>query len=257
MTISPLYLDGSAGLRVRRDGPSLMVVQCARAPGRYPLQRLSRVVTDTRVEWTSEALIGCMQYGVPVFFNNAAGQTIGACYGARRREATLGNLLKLSKMQIEWNLDLQVWFDGIEQREAIACAKRLALHGIESSSVDQIYSKTVNHIYLKWKCAPSKYLAAYTTVLRPWVEQQLLDSIGGDISSIVWPAAGWHLGEKFLYLSRWHAFSLLADSRAAPVAGMSPLHWAASELHRNHPVHSKYLGRNLGQFESCLRDLVL
>lgn len=67
MTRKPLYLDTTAANEVALDsGIALRIRAYEKADSFYPLRRLSRVIVTGKVEWTTEALLACLEYGVPV-----------------------------------------------------------------------------------------------------------------------------------------------------------------------------------------------
>lgn len=73
----PLYVAGAPGVRLRLDGPSLVVEAPARAVRRYPLERLSQVVLCGPVEAELDALRACAVRGIPVGAMNADGVPVG------------------------------------------------------------------------------------------------------------------------------------------------------------------------------------
>lgn len=80
----PLYL-GHAARRVRLDGAALCVDVEGRAPARVPLRRLSRVVAHRGAEWSTAALVTCLEAGVPVAFLRFDGMPAGVCLPAVAR----------------------------------------------------------------------------------------------------------------------------------------------------------------------------
>jgi len=65
--MKPLYIE-SADARVRLDGPALRVEASLRAAQWFPLNRLSRVITNHRSEWSTDALLACAQQRIAVCF---------------------------------------------------------------------------------------------------------------------------------------------------------------------------------------------
>lgn len=89
----PLYLAPGIDWQVSLDdGPSLHISAEGRARSLIQISKLSRVVSPVRVRWESKALIACLRSGVPVLFSDTRGETVGWCFGSRKRESTLSGL---------------------------------------------------------------------------------------------------------------------------------------------------------------------
>jgi hypothetical protein len=77
----PLYIAPSAETRVELDGPALCVIREGKADQLFPVQRISRVLTAQRVDWTSEALLACARMGIAVLFVDDDGQVVARVLG--------------------------------------------------------------------------------------------------------------------------------------------------------------------------------
>lgn len=76
----PLYVDSAvAPVRVVLDGPALRLLRPGTCDGRWPLQRLSRIVARGPVTWSGEALLACLAHGIPVSLLDGQGRHVGAC----------------------------------------------------------------------------------------------------------------------------------------------------------------------------------
>lgn len=64
----PLYIATGSDTRVLLDGPALCVQREARAEQIFPLQRIARVHSSDRVDWTTAALLACAERGIAVLF---------------------------------------------------------------------------------------------------------------------------------------------------------------------------------------------
>jgi len=126
-----LYLDLAHPARVRLDGPSLLILRADRARTRHPLTRLARVVTTARVDWQTEALIACLERGVPVVFTGADGRLAGLCLGATLREPGLGEWLDDFCRRDDWRPRFEDWRLAAERR-----AIRSALAGLGLAATD-------------------------------------------------------------------------------------------------------------------------
>jgi len=70
----PLYIAAGSDTRIVLDGPALCVQREARAEQLFPLQRIARVHSGTRVSWSTEALLACAERGIGVLFISDEGQ---------------------------------------------------------------------------------------------------------------------------------------------------------------------------------------
>lgn len=96
---SPLFLDVSVANTVVLDGPALRVQTHERVDVWYPLRRLARVVVTGRVEWETQALLACLEAGVPVAFRRRDGTLIGHCLSDVSSRVSLEALL-VSAVQV-------------------------------------------------------------------------------------------------------------------------------------------------------------
>jgi hypothetical protein len=93
-----LHLDGTDHpVAVLAEGPALRLRRAGIADVFAPLPRLARVtVHGTRVQWRTEALLACLEAGVPVLFLGRIGSLCGACIPVRppAQRADLAALLE-------------------------------------------------------------------------------------------------------------------------------------------------------------------
>lgn len=111
-----LYLDGRRETSVRLDGPALRVQTAGRADGRYPLGRISRIVTIGEVAWSPQALLACLHFGVPIAVLDARGRFVRLRF-ALREDANglarhLGELIATGRYR--WRFER--WYRAAEQR---------------------------------------------------------------------------------------------------------------------------------------------
>ena len=120
-----LYLDGRRPLSVCLDGPALRVSGPGQADGRYPLRRLSRVVASGHVDWRTNALLACMQGGVPVTFLDVDGRPFGSCLGHLLRPLALADRLRELLARPDWRELYGNWFAATERRQILRVLRRL------------------------------------------------------------------------------------------------------------------------------------
>ncbi|MGH7067929.1 MAG: CRISPR-associated endonuclease Cas1 [Acetobacteraceae bacterium] len=111
--LQPLYVD-SAASGVRLEGPALAVTCPARADTRVPLRRLARVVVRGAVPFATDALLGCLDAGVPVTFVALDGRVVGYCIGRETRVQLIGPLLERLVNEPGWPEIVGRWAQHIE-----------------------------------------------------------------------------------------------------------------------------------------------
>lgn len=70
----PLYIASGSDTRVALAGRALCVQREERAEQFFPLPRLSRVHSSTRVSWCTDALLACAEQGISVIFVSDEGE---------------------------------------------------------------------------------------------------------------------------------------------------------------------------------------
>ncbi len=87
----PVYLLDAGTARVDVDGPALRVEHAERAPARYPVSRIHRVISQARHHWSASATRLCLEHRLPVIFVDEAGDLLGSLQPARSRNEPLGD----------------------------------------------------------------------------------------------------------------------------------------------------------------------
>ena len=125
LPVKPLYIEGDEPVRVHLDGPSLVVARPGRAPRRFPLGRISRVVAGGRIEWDHEALLACLDHGVAVTLlapdGSARGFSLPACDPATRDNQRIEEFLS----RPDWRSLYDNWTRAFERREILHLGKLL------------------------------------------------------------------------------------------------------------------------------------
>jgi hypothetical protein len=256
VSLKPLYLDHGPRWRVRLDGPALRVDGGGRAPGRYPLRRLARVVSASDVDWSTEALLGCLQAGVPIVFRSQRGDEQGWCFGPRRRETTLAGLLREALSRPEWDARFDAWRAAVARREMLHALERCGLRTSEAPVAREAEAKLCNAIALRYGIAPAAYVRALRSCAGAWIAERLAGAIG-DPELIAWPREGLHLGHEFAALAAWHLHVEHCRCGAVALRDETPNRWAAMLLERAGARLDAKLGEILGDFERSLREWVL
>lgn len=122
--LQPLYIDSTAS-GVRLEGPALSVACLARADTRVPLRRLARVVVRGAVPFATDALLGCLDAGVPVTFVALDGRVVGYCIGRETREQSIGLLLQRLVADPGWPELIGRWARHVESVAMRQACQRL------------------------------------------------------------------------------------------------------------------------------------
>jgi hypothetical protein len=125
--MKPLYLRG-AGLSVQLDGPSLRVKKNSSADQWFPLQRVSRVVSGHSVDWSTSALLACVQSGASVSFLDVDDRFVARLVGQKCASETLANRLHNLMLRPDWLSAYQIWRDAMHR---MAIRSLISRTGIE------------------------------------------------------------------------------------------------------------------------------
>lgn len=80
-----LYLGARDHKKITCTAEALVVQNSLRQTRRYPLDRLSRVVSSTVADWSGEALALCLSRGITITWMDGKGQALGSCHPTHRR----------------------------------------------------------------------------------------------------------------------------------------------------------------------------
>jgi len=253
MNARALYLDAAARWQVRLDdGVALNISGPGRARGLYPLTRLARVVSPWHAEWTMQALLACLQAGVPVLFHDAHGEPVGWCFGPRRRETTLAALLREGLAQSNWNDEFAAWRRAVERRLAMAAlsAMQAGCCRLDPAAVRvqlcNAHRRRIGH-------SIGAHLRALHRAAAALVGEHLQREVG-DASLIGYRRPGLHLGAVFTELLEWPLHLLLWQTPAADIVACAPARFAAAALERHAALLHRELGGLLGGLELHLRE---
>ncbi|WP_083499390.1 CRISPR-associated endonuclease Cas1 [Thioalkalivibrio nitratireducens] len=122
----PLILDPKTpGLRVELDGPALRVVGEGQSDRYFPLRRVSRIVADASVEFSTEAILACAVRGITIVLHDPSGEAIARVVGHAGQRSELRQRVIDLLAQPEWRPRYQVWLERTEQRIAAMVVKHL------------------------------------------------------------------------------------------------------------------------------------
>lgn len=154
-----LYLDGRQGVEVFLDGPALRVRSSGRADGRYPLSRISRVVTLGEVNWRPHALLACLHARVPIAVLDNRGRFIRLRFpvavGERGLARHIGELIGIDRYRYRYLR----WLRMAEMREIETVVHR---YGINARGRDpgRLWQRVIAaRTSALPRCRPGKYYA--------------------------------------------------------------------------------------------------
>jgi hypothetical protein len=90
-----LYLAGSEHKHVESTDAALVVQNARGQILRYPVARVSRIVSSPRVDWAGSALLLCQQSGIPITWIDSHGKATGTLFPARSRSLSLHQMLEV------------------------------------------------------------------------------------------------------------------------------------------------------------------
>lgn len=249
----PLYLDAGITWQVALDaGPALHLSAPGRARTLMPLSRLARVVSPCHAQWSTPALLACLAAGVPVLFQDRHGDTVAWCFGPRRRETTLGNLLREALDQPD-GLDLiDRWRTAEARREMLAA---LRATGVTIGRLDptDARARLCNQHRLRLGRPAGPWLRALQRSTSALVAQRLHDAVG-DPSLIGYAVEGLHLGHAFSELMEWQLHAVMHCTPAHRLADAGdPGRFAAQALEHHGPRLLRSLGQLTGSLAHRLR----
>lgn len=251
--IRPLYLDASEAWNVRLDdGPALNISAPGRARSLYPLGRLARVVCPSHAEWTTSALMACMRAGVTVVFHDATGTPLGWCFGPRRRETTLGSLLREASGHPGGSEIIERWRLAAERREVLAALKTTSspLVNLQPAAAR---ARLCNLHRQQFGLPIGAHLRALQRSCGALVAERLHEMVG-DPALIGFALPVLHLGQTFADLLQWRLHRALHSTATLAVQQASPAKFAALALERHGASLHRACGELLGDLEHQLRE---
>ncbi|MCX9157923.1 CRISPR-associated endonuclease Cas1 [Niveibacterium sp. 24ML] len=251
--IHPLYLDAANTWSIKLDqGIALHVSAPNRARTLFPLRRLSRVISPSTATWTTEALLACLRAGVTVVFHDKHGEPVAWCFGPRKRETTLGELLRSALAHTDGLTELMAWRHITEHNTLLATLIKAKIaqrtHTPESARAalcslhQQRLGKPVGPLLRSLERSASGLLA-----------QHLYNHVG-DPYLIGFAREGFHLTEFLGSILRWHLHSALLNTPLATLRDSTPGRAAAYCLERESTPLYHAIGNALGDLERHLRE---
>lgn len=254
MTGRALYLAPGVPWRVTLDdGVALRVDAPGRARSLYPLQRLARVQSAMQAQWSSDALLACLGAGVPVVFHDARGTAVGWCFGPRRRESTLGQLLHEAVREPDWGDAWKAWQQQAARREVRRLQRRLCLHLPPGADAAQCNVQLCNLQRQRLGVAPGPWLRALRAATQTLAAQVSADQVG-DPALLGYPSPGLHLPATIAELMQFRLHGALLDWPASVAKDRAPGLLAAQTLEARGAELYRGCTELLGDLERMLRE---
>jgi hypothetical protein len=254
--LRPLYLEGTTPWQVRLDGGvALRIAAPGRAARNVPLQQVARVVCDARVHWDSEALLACLRAGVPVVFHDARGDPVGWCFGPRRRETTLANLLQEALTQLDWPERWAQWHAAVQRREMHHALRAAQVHVVRLDAA-AVRARLCNLHHQRIDMAAGELLCALRCAATALVAERVHSQVG-DAALLCWARPGLHLPAELAALLEWRLHGLLHATPAAQLRAMAATRVAATLVERHVVGLEAAIGEMLGELELHLREWLL
>lgn len=197
----PLYLLADQRIAVDFAAPALRVAAAERAPTFHPLARLSRVLSRGPVDWAGDALMACLEAGVPVLFVGDDGRVRGLLDPARTDPAGLGEHLRCAVESPEWLERYGNWLHAQQHRLIAHLGSALGWRIADMRPA--LVRRQLDQMMLRrWQRPPQQLLAPYVPLLRASVTAELTTAgIDAAMSSGLW--GGIHLHRDLARLSTW------------------------------------------------------
>lgn len=142
----PLYLYGRQPTQVNADGPALRVCIVGKAPLRYPLARIARVIAGPRVEWQATALAACQRESLPIVFLDAAGEPTGYLQPVQGKASRLHSVIEEMLGRPDWAMHYSHWLRA--KRMNLVQAWRRARQAAGKDVIEDDYRELVRqHVY--------------------------------------------------------------------------------------------------------------
>lgn len=132
-----LYLMTPSSCVVDLDGPALSVRRKQKPVARFPLQRVSRVVSAATVEWRPGAIGGCLERGIPIVLLAAGGEPVGYVQPVNARRSSLDQLLRELAERPDWHRYWDNWLRAERMRTVRSWLSDRHARGIEVSERQQ------------------------------------------------------------------------------------------------------------------------
>lgn len=121
----PLYLDARERTFISLDGPALRILVSGQAERSVPLRRLSRIVTNPRAEFTTDALLACADRGISLVFLADDGEVRARVLGMPGERQELRQRMLDLMARPDWRELYRDWLYAVERQTVISVRRKL------------------------------------------------------------------------------------------------------------------------------------
>jgi hypothetical protein len=252
-----LYLAAGIPWRVTLDdGVALRVETPGRARSLYPLDRLSRVQSGAQAQWASEALLACLRAGVPIVFHDTRGEAVGWCFGPRRREATLAQLLREAVREPQWPDVWRAWQQQAGRREARRLQRQLGLHAAQGCDAPGMHVRLCNLHRRRLGVPAAPWLRALRRAVQTLAAQVCADLVDAP-ELLGYPSPGTNLPATVAELMQCRLHAALLAWPTSTTVERAPGLLAAQTLEARGAELYRGCAELLGDLERVLREWLL
>jgi hypothetical protein len=108
-TTLPLYLKGGNACHIDLQGPALTYRKGHANPLRYPLERISRIIAASTINWSGRALHACMEAQIPVVIIDKEQHPAGYIQPRVAHKSDLDRMLRQWIDHPEWHDQINNW----------------------------------------------------------------------------------------------------------------------------------------------------
>lgn len=184
--MKPLYLQGS-DLRVQLDGPALRVSKDCRADRWFPLQRISRIISNQSVNWSTGALIACAQTGVTVSFLDPDGKLLARVLGTKAESESLAMRLQNAMLRPDWQANYRTWLDAMHRMAIRSLIRRAGVEFDCVPSARQLRQMFYQEASRMQALASSKKIGQQIQSLLSSLNRRELHQLKAELSALIHP----------------------------------------------------------------------
>lgn len=245
--MKPLYLDGSAGMRVDLDDPALVVTVTDKSRRLFPLSRLSRITVFGHADWTMRALFACADAGIAVLFLGESGGVRGHWQGGVKPKANYLHHVFDLLQHADACSRYQNWLAGMQRMAVRSAARRFGIADWREAG-----STGVNRWLQQNRTADNAVARRFFRSFILGLVTRFLSDAG--LASPVTGCDGvFDLADDLAAILLWDFYPLLWSGQPAFGAAANK-ETLAAEFEQHRPRTEKLLRGLLNRLHDCLRE---
>lgn len=226
--MKPLYIVGTAGCRVELDHPALRVTVPDQADRLFPLSRISRVVCQSSVEWSMQALLTCADAGIQLLFLKKNGEIRARLLGQSGDRQLLTQRLIDLLSRADGPAMYANWLLSMEKLAARSFARQIGLVDWRERSVVELRGQLQNALDQEgWHRAKLMQSVLYSELLS-WLPESGFEQDNEGLLSMKLDLAA-DLSKLLL----WDSYKVLLNSNTSKT-GKNLLHVTAELFEQRH-----------------------